>query len=227
MTLALLRPGLLAYDEALRLQHDLRDRVLSSGGRAAFLVLTEHTPTITLGRNARAENLLVPELELAARGCAVRRVDRGGDVTYHGPGQLVGYPIFALRAFGLALRGYLCALERSLLDVLAGFGVAAARRPRTAGLWVGERKIVSIGLRVARGVTTHGFAFNVANDLAPFSWIHPCGLRGQEMTSLARETGRPWTLEDVGDRFHAAFRSRLSFRFCTARVPSPLEGEHS
>jgi lipoate-protein ligase B len=159
------------------------------------VLLLEHEPVVTVGRGAEDSDRVPREL-LLAHGIAVYESSRGGQATYHGPGQLVGYPIIHLRERdrGLDLHAYLDDLERALVLGLARLGVEARRRAGLRGVWVGERKIASIGVAVRGWVTYHGFALNVCNDLAAFRLIVPCGLPDVEMTSVARETGRPVTL---------------------------------
>jgi lipoate-protein ligase B len=178
--------GLVGYREAL----DLQRRICAA--RQAELVpdamlLLEHPPVYTRGRRSEPGELPMGEEWYRARGIEVCDTDRGGKVTYHGPGQLVGYPIIRVDD----VVGYVRTLERALIAALAEEGISARARadegPDYTGVWVSERKIASIGVHVARGVTTHGFAVNVDNDLEPFSWIVPCGLQGVRMTSLAAE----------------------------------------
>jgi lipoate-protein ligase B len=154
------------------------------------LLLVEHDPVITLGRGTRAESLPVPPEQLERRGVPVVEVERGGDVTYHGPGQLVGYPILDLQRHRPDLHWYLRQLEAALIDALGILGVAADRNPGRTGVWTAGRKIASIGIHVKQWVTFHGFALNVSTDLAPFDLIVPCGIPGVVMTSVAKELGR-------------------------------------
>jgi lipoyl(octanoyl) transferase len=190
--------GRVEYAEAVALQE--RAVAERASGRAGDrLLLLEHPPVITLGRGARCEHLLVGEDELAARGVAVHLAQRGGDVTYHAPGQLVGYPILDLRARGAAdVHAYLRGLEAALIAALATLGVPARRIPGMTGVFVArprsaepgpERKLASIGVGLRRWITFHGFALNVSTDLEGFRAIVPCGLHGVEMTSVARELG--------------------------------------
>jgi lipoyl(octanoyl) transferase len=178
------------FDETWALQRELAAKVTP---RSGFLLLLEHAPVYTVGRNGDPRNLLdVGEVP-------VRRIDRGGDVTWHGPGQLVGYPLLDIRRIGV--RRFVGALEASILGVLSGFGLEAARKEGCTGVWAPGGKIASIGLRVRRGVTTHGFALNVCNDLEPFRRIHPCGVPGEVVTTLSRELGRNVDIGSVADRF--------------------------
>ena len=164
------------------------------------LLLLEHPHVYTLGRNARRENLLVSEEELAARGAQVFQTDRGGDVTYHGPGQLVGYPILDLTQHRRDISWYMRSLEEVFLHTARDFGVEAVRLPGAAGVWVGNDKLTAMGVHLSRWVTSHGFALNVNTDLRYFEWIVPCGLREKGVTSLAKLLGRPVEMEAVTER---------------------------
>jgi len=182
--------GVVDYREALSLQERLRE-ARQAGELPDVLLTLEHPPVYTRGRRSRPGELPMGEEWYAAQGIDVVETDRGGLVTYHGPGQLVGYPIVRVDD----VVGYVRTLESAVVRALVGEGVVQARsRPREGhrytGVWVEDRKIASIGVHLSRGVSTHGFAVNVENDLQPFSWIVPCGLDGVSMTSLLRETGR-------------------------------------
>ncbi len=156
---------------------------------------------ITLGRGSHREHLLVPEDELRRRGIEVHEIGRGGDVTYHGPGQLVGYPIVALAEGRRDLHAYVRALEDALIRAVGAFGVRGSREAGLTGVWVGRRKIAALGVRVSTGwVTSHGFALNVAADLSGFDAIVPCGLRDRGVTSLALECGRDVPLPEAAAR---------------------------
>jgi lipoyl(octanoyl) transferase len=171
------------------------------------LLLLEHEPVFTLGRSARRENVLFPEVELRGRGFDVHEAGRGGDVTYHGPGQVVGYPIVDLSPDRCDVHRYVRDLEEVMIRTCRSYGVEAVRVPGLTGVWVGDEKIGAIGVRIARWVTSHGFAFNVATDLAPFALIVPCGLSGKGVTSLERLLGRPAALDAVADRLATDFAS--------------------
>lgn len=162
-----------------------------------ILMLLEHPHVYTNGRNGRREHLLADEAALARLGASYLEVDRGGDVTYHGPGQLVGYAIIDLDAAGLGVRAYVRGLEQVLVRTAAHFGVEATTSPGYTGVWVGDEKLAAIGVRVSRGVTCHGFALNVDSDLSYFGAIVPCGIRDRGVTSLARLLGRRLSVEDV------------------------------
>lgn len=193
--------GRLPYGEADALQRELRDRVRSDQ-QTDFLILLEHPSVYTLGRNADRDDILVDSEWLASRDAEVVDSDRGGKVTYHGPGQLVGYPIVDLSPDRRDLRRYVHDLLEVLVRTLDDFGVVGRPRHQTEeiGVWVEGCKIASIGVHVSRWVTTHGFALNVNTDLSFFSGIVPCGLQGVEMTSIERFTGERWDLAEVGAR---------------------------
>jgi len=187
--LEVLHLGRVPYGEALALQRTLAERRIAGDIDRDVLLLLEHPPVITLGRTAQGTHLLAARDALAARGVEVCEVERGGDVTYHGPGQLVGYPILDLSRYRQDLHWYLRQLEEALIVALAELGIPAERRQGLTGVWTHGRKIASIGVHVRRWVTWHGFALNVSTDLAAFDLIVPCGISGVEMTSIARETG--------------------------------------
>src|SRR6185295_16106910 len=181
-----------------------------SGAIEDVLLLLEHDPVITLGRSARRDNLLLSEEELRARGIEVFETGRGGDVTYHGPGQLVGYPILDLSPDRRDVHRYVRDLEEVMQRTCGDYGRAASRVEGLTGTWLGDEKIGAIGVRIARWVTSHGFAFNVGTDLAAFELIVPCGIRGRGVTSLERQLGRPLPLEEVMDRIAANFAAVFS-----------------
>jgi lipoate-protein ligase B len=184
------RLGLVDYGVAWELQKTLAQ------ARAAELIpdtllLLEHPPTYTLGRRAKEAHLLAPRHILAEQGVAVYDVDRGGDVTFHGPGQLVGYPVLSLEGWEGGPGRYLRTIEEVLIQALAGFGIGAERLVGLTGVWVGNEKIAAIGVKInACRITGHGFALNVATDISYFERIIPCGIRGKGVTSLSRVLGR-------------------------------------
>jgi len=183
------------YAAALALQRELVAQ-RKEGRIADQLLLLEHPHVITLGRNGHMEHLLAGEEILSRAGISFHPTDRGGDVTYHGPGQLVGYPILDLRDWKRDVTAYVRAIEQSIIDTLADYGIAAGRIPKLTGVWVGERKIAAIGVHISRWVTSHGFALNVNTDLSYFQYIVPCGLT-RPVTSMA-QLGAHATLEEVG-----------------------------
>ena len=188
--LGLLDLGRRPYAEVLELQRALCRQRMASERREDLLLLVEHEPVITLGRGTRATSLTLSTPELERRGFAVAEVERGGDVTYHGPGQLVGYPVLDLREHREDLHWYLRQLEAALISALAALGVPAERRAGLTGVWTRGRKIASLGIHVKQWVTFHGFALNVSTDLRAFEAIVPCGIDGVVMTSVATELGR-------------------------------------
>jgi lipoate-protein ligase B len=199
----LLRPGIVAYQDAWQLQQRIAASVRDGGDPA--LILLEHPPTYTLGARGKAEHLLLSEEAFLSRGAEVHRTDRGGDATFHGPGQLVGYPIINIRSYNEGPSWYVRQLEATLIEVLARFGIAAGRSERNPGVWVGDAKIAAIGVRVSRGVTTHGFALNISTDLTYFQHIIPCGLEGVSVTSMQQLTGESFDQHDVEDEVAFAF----------------------
>jgi len=188
--------GRIGYREAVVLQETCARRIKDGAG-GDHLFLLEHPPVITLGRNAREQDVLFDAATLAARGVAVERCDRGGQVTYHGPGQLVGYPVLDLSPDRRDVARYLRDLEEVLMRTLARFGIETSRKPGLTGVWVGEGKIAALGVHLSRWVTTHGFALNVTTDLSHFGLIVPCGLRGRGIASMQALLGRPVGLEEV------------------------------
>ncbi len=187
--LAVAELGRVPYHEAHALQRALVERRIAGALDRDVLLLLEHEPTVTLGRGTRATSLPLPPEALAERGLTVVEVERGGDVTWHGPGQLVGYPILDLQGHRPDLHWYLRQVEEVLIVALARLGIAAERNPGYTGVWTSGRKIASIGVHVRHWVTSHGFALNVSNDLREFGLIVPCGISGVEMTSVSRERG--------------------------------------
>ena len=185
--LAVARLGIVPYGEALSRQRALAESRIA--GRLAHdtLLLLEHPPVVTLGRGTRATSLPLPPELLQRRGIEVFEIERGGDVTYHGPGQLVGYPIFDLTAHRQDLHWFLRQLEEALIVALARLAIAGERRPGYTGVWTQGRKIASIGIHVRQWVTWHGFALNVTTDLSPFDLIVPCGIPDVVMTSVEKE----------------------------------------
>jgi lipoate-protein ligase B len=188
--------GRLSYEKALDLQHTLSERRISGEVECDMLLLVEHAPVITLGRGFRPENLPTPRDSLEKRGIELFEIERGGDITFHGPGQLVGYPIFDLREHRQDLHWFLRQLEQSLIRALEDFGITAERRKDYTGVWTQGRKIASIGIHVKQWVTWHGFALNVTTDLSYFDYIVPCGIPDVIMTSIQHEL-RERTPRDV------------------------------
>jgi lipoyl(octanoyl) transferase len=223
--------GVVAYDEALALQRRLaEDRI--AGRIPDTLLLLEHPPVITLGRGTRATSLPLDAEALRRRGIAVFEIERGGDVTYHGPGQLVGYPILDLQQHRPDLHWYLRQVEEMLIVALAGLGIVAGRNPGYTGVWTQGRKIASIGIHVRQWVTWHGFALNVTTDLSPFSLIVPCGIPDVVMTSVekemaaspARPAGSPDLALTVRNAVVSAFERVFESAASPVREVSPPAG---
>jgi lipoyl(octanoyl) transferase len=198
------RLGVVPYDEACRVQKRL-EAERQEEEIPDVLLLLEHSPVYTKGRRATPDELPMGEEWYRRQGIEVTDTDRGGRVTYHGPGQLVGYPIVDLRAYGDDVHEYVGRMERLIIDSLGEWGVEAACIEGETGVWAGERKIGSIGVHVSRGVTTHGFAINVNNDLQPFEWIVPCGIESCRMTSVSRELGAEQDMDAFTDTIAVTF----------------------
>ena len=188
------QPGRLEYAEAFRWQQELVEQ-RKQGRIPNQLILLEHPHTVTMGRNGHIENLLASDEILRRSGIAFHPTDRGGDVTYHGPGQVVGYPILDLRDWKRDVGAYVRAIEQTIIDTLGDFGIAAGRIPKLTGVWVNGAKIAAIGVHISRWVTSHGFALNVETDLSYFRYIVPCGLT-LPVTSMA-ELGVRVSMDEV------------------------------
>jgi lipoyl(octanoyl) transferase len=203
-TMEVRRLGLVAYGEALALQERLvAER--RSGAVGDLLLLLEHPHVITLGSSSDPRNVLLDAAERRLLGIELFETGRGGDVTYHGPGQLVGYPVLDLKPDRKDLHRYVRDLEEALIRMLATYGVDAGRMAGNTGVWIGDEKVAAIGVRVSSGwITSHGFALNVGTDLTFFDAIVPCGIREYGVTSLARVLGRDVAMEEVADRTVAA-----------------------
>lgn len=193
--------GRIGYADALALQESIAAEKHAAPERTDELLLLEHEPVYTIGRTPDRSSLRDP----ATLPFPLVTISRGGQATYHGPGQLVGYPILDLSVRGRDLHRYLRSLEDFLVEVCAHFGVATHRREGLTGVWVGERKIASIGVGVRHWISLHGFALNVCGDLAPFAEITPCGIAGVVMTSLSRERGAELTVESVAQHVAQVF----------------------
>jgi lipoate-protein ligase B len=195
--------GRVPYRDGVSIQNRVRERRQADEISDALLLL-EHPPVYTKGRRTESADLPMGEDWYRLQGIEVEETDRGGRVTYHGPGQLVGYPIMGVRD----VAAYVRAMEEAMVAALADEGIVAQVREGLTGVWAGDCKIGSIGVHVSRGVTTHGFAINVDNDLQPFEWIVPCGIEHVRMTSVCAETGRADHLD--------CFRKRIAYRFAEA-----------
>jgi lipoyl(octanoyl) transferase len=209
------RLGTIGYQAALDLQKALVEE-RKAGRIPDQLLLLEHPPVITLGaRNRNASsNVLETQESLALKGVELFETGRGGDVTYHGPGQLVGYPILELPADRRDVHRYVRDLEEVLIQAVSDFGITASRIPGLTGIWVGDQKLAAIGVRISRWVTSHGFALNVNTDLSHFGLIVPCGITDKEVTSMQRLLGRPVPMAEVAEavvaRFERVFASPVT-----------------
>ena len=214
--------GIIDYKAAWDRQNALFDALVEQkkhprenhgGGEVAQrFIVCEHPHVYTLGRNGQANNLLITNELLQKIGASYYHIDRGGDITYHGPGQLVGYPILDLERLGITLEEYIFCLEEAIILTLADYGVAASRMEKARGVWLDAggaqpRKICAIGVRVRQQVTMHGFAFNVCPDLSYFSHINPCGFVDKGVTSLSKELGEPVDVEEVKRKIYGCFQA--------------------
>jgi len=202
------------YDESAARMRATHARVKDGRAADALLMFRAHAPTITLGKRTTlaASHVRTPMETLVGRGIAVRETDRGGDATYHGPGQTVAYPVVSLRRAGLGARAYVEMLEGFVSDAIVGFGIdARGGHKGREGVWVGDAKIAAVGVKISAGTSSHGVAINVDPDLTHFEHIVPCGLEGYEVTSLVKELGRGVESEDVETRVIDAFARRFGY----------------
>jgi lipoate-protein ligase B len=205
--------GHLAYAPATELQKRLLEKV-ASGQEKHTLLFVEHDPVLTLGANFHSENLLQSEAEYNQKGIQLEKTERGGDVTYHGPNQLVIYPIFNLNDFGKDLHKWLRDLEETIILTLNHFNLQGIREPDiNTGVWVGGKKIAAIGIKVRRWVSMHGIALNCNNDLSPFATIIPCGTRDYGVTSLTQELGREINIDEAKPTVARAFEQVFQLEF--------------
>ena len=211
MTVKFENLGRKAYKECWEYQRQLFDELLQrraeKGTVAGTILFVEHDPVYTLGKSGNAANMLVDEARLAALGAEFYHIDRGGDITFHGPGQIVAYPILDLERLGIGLRRYVEILEQSVIDTLGDYGIEGRRLQGATGVWLGSeteprswRKICAIGVRGSHFVTMHGLAFNVSTDLRWFNMINPCGFTDKGVTTLERELGRAVERAEVEQR---------------------------
>jgi len=216
--------GEVPYADALRIQSQLRQRVIDNDSNGYLLLLT-HPPTFTVGRHGQMANVLASGGLLDQRGVTVHQVDRGGDVTYHGPGQLVGYPILDLRKIKRGVRDYVCGLSRALTATAAEYGVETVWDEKAPGLWVGNNKLAAFGVHVSRHVTTHGFAFNVAPDMSFYQMIVPCGLAQRGVTSLKKLLrDRCPSMQDVVAQVKSAMIEELGLNLEYTALDFVVEG---
>lgn len=198
---------LVEYKEGLKLQKLYEDKSLNS--KTDFLLLLEHYPVITIGKSGNNLNILFNEDTLKNKGVSIYHTDRGGDVTYHGPGQLVGYPVLNLRYYKKDVKWYVKSLEEVLIKVLNEYGIKAEIIPKLIGVWVKNKKIASIGVRIRKWITTHGFALNVNNDLTPFSYIIPCGIKNVDITSMKEVLNKEIDMKKLKKNIIKEFKSIL------------------
>ena len=213
--------GVIDYAECWEMQKDIFGHLLASKQDPAikaeqFLLLCEHPAVYTLGKSGHEENMLVAEDFLKQQGASFYHIDRGGDITFHGPGQLVGYPILDLEREGIGLRDYIHSLEEAVIRTVAEWGISGTRVAGAAGVWLTDkgplRKIAAIGVRSSRYVTMHGFALNVNTDLKWFDYINPCGFADRGATSIARETGEAADMEAVKRAFMAHLEKIINIK---------------
>jgi len=218
-SLIICQAGIQDYDYALSIQKQLVSR-RQAGEIGDVMLLLEHPPVLTMGTRGHTENIYMSEDELQRRGIAVHWIDRGGDVTYHGPGQLVCYPIFRLNDYEGGIRLFVSQLQQAIIQLLQDeYAIAAeARSGKLTGVWTGDSKIAAIGLAVKQGISMHGFAFNINTDLTPFTWINPCGL-SMGVTSVARELGHAVDM----DRAYSQMASNLATVFGRHHVTAALD----
>lgn len=211
--------GTMEYQACFELQAKVLDAV-ASGQIDNTLLLVEHPSVLTLGASFHEENLLLTKAQYEQRGISVHITDRGGDVTFHGPKQLVAYPIFNVVSFGKDLHKWLRDIEEVVIRTIGSFGLEGYRFPPNTGVWVNERKIAAIGIKVKRWVSMHGLALNCNNDLGPFDLIVPCGIRSHGVTSISRELGREVTVEEAVPALERAFQSVFGIEIVSTDLAS-------
>ena len=194
-----------SYEKIWALQKELQKKVIEERAQS-YLILTQHPAVITLGKSGSYENLLLSKNELSKKNIQFFEVDRGGDITYHGPGQLVGYPILNLEHFKKDIHWYLRQLEQSIIETLEEYNILASRIESLTGVWIQKKKICAIGIKTTRWVTMHGFALNVTNDLNPFQSIIPCGIQDKGITSISEQVGNIIPIEEVIKVFLEKFK---------------------
>ena len=206
--------GTTPYNQAYDYQMELLKKLHEDDQKDDVCMVLQHPAVFTLGRNASPENIHVPESFLHKKGIKLIRIERGGEVTYHGPGQIVCYPIINLRRNKLSVVDYVNTLEQIMLEVVFHFGVNAKRDSRNHGIWLGDSKLGSIGIAVRHGISYHGLALNVNLDLEPFAWVNPCGLNGVSMTSMEQELQHSLEIKEVEsvmiEQINHAFRRGIN-----------------
>jgi lipoyl(octanoyl) transferase len=209
--LEVLTPGILGYADGLSLQYELvakrKDNKIND-----TLILLEHSPVITAGKRGKESDILITPEEAERLGVEIHVTERGGEITYHGPGQIVGYLIFALRRQARKIKKFVYTIEEVFISLLEkNFNIAARHDYEHTGVWVGDKKIAAIGIAIKEGITMHGFAFNVNTDLSHFEWIVPCGIQGKGITSLEQLTGATQNMQDVQEMIVSEFRSLFEY----------------
>ncbi len=208
--------GMMDYNEAWKLQGNIISARINGVIDTDIILFLEHPTVFTLGRRGGLDHLLVSEEFLKTSGIPIVHVERGGDITFHGPGQLVAYPIVNLKARSIGVVDFVAALEDVMLATVRTWGIAAERNPANRGIWVGNNKLGSIGLAIRKGISFHGLALNVNIDLTPFSWIQPCGLQGVCMTSMSQELVYQLSMDEVSTVLKKQFESVLDLTLTTA-----------
>lgn len=213
--------GLIDYKESWDLQKEILE--LRAGGKINdVLFLLEHPHTYTLGKVADKKNLIGSEEYLEKNKISVYDIDRGGDITYHGPGQIVGYPIIDLQEWEMDTHKYLRGLEEVIIRTCAEYGIEGTRNPKYTGVWIEDRKIAAIGIKVSRWITMHGFAFNINTDLDFFKGIIPCGINDKDVTSVSRETGKKVELDEVKEKLISNFKIIFGYNKTAAATREEL-----
>lgn len=195
------------YNKALKLMDKIISNKINNTDNNDYLLLVEHFPVYTIGRDGDKSDILIPEKKLNELNIKYYNVDRGGKITFHGPGQLIGYPILDLNNHGRDLLLYLNTLENSLLELLNLYNIKAERIKSDPGIWLGKNKIAAIGIGAQRWITKHGFALNINTDLDYFSYINPCGFTDRGVTSIFKETGKEFTFEKVANDYIEIFKN--------------------
>lgn len=206
--------GLVTYPDALQRQRDMFSKLIINPETEEFIVLAEHWPVLTLGKHGNIENLKVSRSELFKRGIDLQRIERGGDITFHGPGQLVVYPIINIRRHHLGVKQYIHLLEQSVIELLKEYDIVSSADDSAIGVWIDwgkpvARKICAIGVKISRGITMHGLAINVNTDLSAFDLINPCGFKDKGVTSMAKETGHNVDFDMVKQNFKMILQKNL------------------
>jgi lipoyl(octanoyl) transferase len=209
------------YKEAWDLQKDVLN-LRSDEKINDVLFLLEHPHTYTLGKVADKNNLISSKEYLENNKISVYEIDRGGDITYHGPGQIVGYPIIDLKSWEMDTHKYLRALEEVIIQTCAEYGVQGTRNPKYTGVWIGDRKIAAIGIKVSRWITMHGFAFNINTDLDLFNGIIPCGISDKEVTSLSKEINKDISISEVKEKLVNNFKNAFKYKEMSAITKEEL-----